>query len=85
MEILVISPLAYALEKQTAKVQEKLFVEDLADCRIHKVQALPDEYEEKINGHQYDYMWIDTLYSPAEVGRMREHLSGLQSKQIERF
>jgi hypothetical protein len=48
-------------------------------------QALPDELETKLMGKQFDYMFIDTFYSNEEVGMIREHLAGLQRKQIERF
>ena len=85
MNILVISMFRYALEKQRAKVKEKMFVENVEDYHIHAVHALPDEIEEKIQGRQYDYVYIDTFYTNEEVGKIRDHIQGMQSKQIERF
>lgn len=84
MTVLVISPFAYALEKKTEEIRKRLFVDDI-ECQIHKVKAFPDELEGILDGKQFDYMYIDINYIPAEVGKMREHLNGLQNKQIERF
>ena len=70
MNILIISPFAHALEKQTAEVKRQLFLDDVMDYNIHEVKALPDELDGKL---------------ASEVNAMREHLNGLQSKQIVRF
>lgn len=85
MNILIISPFAHALEKQTAEVKKQLFLDDVTDYNIHEVKALPDELDGKLDGKQYDFMYIDVNYIASEVNTMREHLNGLQSKQIVRF
>lgn len=85
MNVLIISPFAYALEKQTTKVKRQLFLDDVENYNIHEVKALPDELNGKLDGKQYDFMYIDVHYIDAEVNAMREHLNGLQSKQIVRF
>lgn len=85
MNVLVISMFAYALEKQRAIVKEKMFADDIEDYSIHAVKALPDEIERKIQGRQYDYAYIDTFYNSEEVGKIRDHIQGMQAKQIERF
>lgn len=85
MEVLIISPFAYALERHEKKVKEKLFCDDITDYHINLIQALPDEIERKIHGKQFDYAYIDVNYINSEVGKIREHVSGMQSKQIERF
>ena len=85
MNVLVISMFAYALEKQRAIVKEKMFADDIEDYSIHAVKALPDEIERKIQGRQYDYAYIDTFYNNEEVGKIRDHIQGMQVKQIERF
>lgn len=82
MEVLIISPFRYALERQTNKIREKLFCKDV-ECRIHSIQALPDEIEDKILGNQYDYAYIDSEYISEEVGKIRDQLCG--RKTIERF
>ena len=64
MNVLVISMFAYALEKQRAKVKEKMFTDDIEDYSIHAVKALPSEIEQKIQGRQYDYAYIDTFSWP---------------------
>ena len=85
MNILIISMFRYALEKQKAAVKEKMFVNSVEDFSIHDVYAMPDEIEEKIQGRQYDYAFIDVFYNNVEVGKIRDHIHGMQSKQIERF
>lgn len=85
MNILIISPFAHALEKQTAEVKSQLFLDDVENYNIHEVKALPNELNGKLDGKQYDFMYIDVHYIDAEVNAMREHLNGLQSKQIVRF
>lgn len=85
MNILIISMFRYALEKQRAKVKERMYVENIEDYSIHAVHALPDEIESKIEGRQYDYVYIDTFYNNEEVGKIRDHVHGQQYKQIERF
>ena len=85
MNILVISMFRYALEKQRAKVKEKMFTDGIEDYSIHAVHALPREIEEKIQGRQYDYVYIDAFYNNEEVGKIRDHVHGQQYKQIERF
>lgn len=85
MNILIISPFAHALEKQTAEVKRKLFLDDVTDYNIYEVKALPDELDGKLDGKQYDYAYIDVNYIISEVGKIREHINGMQSKQIVRF
>lgn len=85
MEILIISPFAYALQRQVEKVKAQLFCDDIADYKLHTVQALPNEIDGKIYGHQYDYVYIDTEYISEEVGKIREHIRGQQYRQIARF
>lgn len=85
MNVLVISMFAYALEKQKAIVKEKMFADGIEDYSIHAVKALPNEIDEKIQGRQYDYAFIDTFYNTEEVGKIRDHIQGMQHKQIERF
>lgn len=85
MKILIISPFSYALAQCEKKVKEKLFCDDITDYHITIVQALPDEIDGKIYGKQFDYAFIDVNYISDEVGKIREHISGMQSKQIERF
>lgn len=85
MNILIISPFAHALEKQTAEVKKQLFLDDVTDYNIHEVKALPDELDGKLDGKQYDYAYIDVNYIISEVGKIREHINGMQSKQIVRF
>ena len=84
-EVLIISPFSYALEKQKDFVKLKLFCDEITDYKIHIVKALPDEIDGKIHGKQFDYAYIDVNYISSEVGKIREHVSGMQSKQIERF
>ena len=84
-EILIISPFSYALEKQKDFVKLKLFCDEIKDYKIHTVKALPDEIVGKIHGRQFDYAYIDVNYINSEVGKIREHINGMQSKQIERF
>lgn len=85
MEVLIISPFAYALKQHEKKVKEKLFCDDIIDYHITIVQALPDEIDGKITGKQFDYAYIDISYIDVEVWKIREHISGMQNKQIERF
>lgn len=85
MEVLIISPFAYALERREKKVKEKLFCDDITDYHITIIQALPDEIDGKIAGKQFDYAYIDINYIDVEVWKIREHINGMQSKQIERF
>jgi hypothetical protein len=84
-EVLIISPFAYALEKQKDFVKLKLFCDEITDYKIHTIKALPDEIDGKIHGKQFDYAYIDVNYINSEVGKIREHVNGMQSKQIERF
>ena len=84
-EVLIISPFSYALEKQKDFVKMKLFCDEIKDYKIHTVKALPDEIGGKIHGKQFDYAYIDVNYISSEVGKIREHVNGMQSKQIERF
>ena len=84
-EILIISPFAHALEKQKDFVKLKLFCDEITDYKIHTIQALPDEIDEKIHGRQFDYAYIDVNYISNKVKKIREHVNGMQSKQIERF
>lgn len=85
MTVLVISMFAYALEKQKAIVKEKMFTDEIEDYSIHAVHALPNEIESKIEGRQYDYAFIDVFYNNDEVGKIRDHVQGMQHRQIERF
>ena len=85
MKILIISPFAYALTQYEKKVKEKLFCNDITDYSIDIIQALPDEIDGKITGKQFDYAYIDINYIDVEVWKIREHINGMQSKQIERF
>ena len=85
MNILIISPFTHALEKQTAEVKKQLFLDDVTDYNIHEVKALPDELDGKLDGKQYDYAYIDVNYINSEVGKIRDHINGMQSKQIVRF
>ena len=85
MNILIISPFAHALEKQTAEVKRQLFLDDVMDYNIHEVKALPDELDGKLDGKQYDYAYIDVNYINSEVGKIREHVQGMQHRQIVRF
>ena len=85
MNVLVISMFRYALEKQKAIVKEKMFADEIEDYSIHAVKALPSEIEQKIQGRQYDYAYIDTFYTNEEVGKIRDHIMGQQYRQIERF
>ena len=75
----------YALEKQKAIVKEKMFADDIDDYDIHVVHALPNEIDGKIQGRQYDYAFIDVFYNTEEVGKIRDHVQGMQHRQIERF
>ena len=84
-EVLIISPFSYALEKQKDFVKLKLFCDEIADYKIHTIKALPDEIGGKIHGKQFDYAYIDVNYINSEVGKIREHVQGMQHKQIERF
>lgn len=85
MNVLVISMFRYALEKQKAIVKEKMFADGIEDYSIHAVKALPSEIDEKIQGRQYDYAFIDVFYNNDEVGKIRDHVQGMQHRQIERF
>lgn len=85
MNILIISMFSYALEKQKTIVKEKLFTSDIEDYSIHAVKALPNEIDGKIQGRQYDYAYIDVFYNNEEVGKIRDHIQGMQKGQIERF
>jgi hypothetical protein len=85
MEVLIISPFAYALKQHEKKVKEKLFCDDITDYHINLIQALPDEIERKIHGKQFDYAYIDIHYIAEEINRIREHITGSQYRQIERF
>lgn len=85
MNVLVISMFAYALEKQKAIVKEKMFADGIEDYSIHAVKALPSEIDGKIQGRQYDYAFIDVFYNNEEVGKIRDHVQGMQHRQIERF
>ena len=80
--ILVISMFKYALDKKVEQLTKRV---DHAHSRIISIYALPNEIEAKIEGEQFDYMFIDKFYDDEEVGKIREHLRGLQRKQIERF
>ena len=84
-EILIITPFSYALEKQKSIVKEKMFADGIEDYSIREVKALPSEIDEKIQGRQYEYAFIDVFYSNEEVGKIRDHVQGMQHKQIERF
>ena len=75
----------YALEKQKEIVKEKIFADGNEDYSIHAVKALPNEIDGKIQGRQYDYAFIDVFYNNEEVGKIRDHVQGMQHKQIERF
>lgn len=85
MNVLVISMFTYALEKQESIVKKKMFADGIEDYSIHAVKALPNEIDGKIQGRQYDYAFIDVFYSNEEVGKIRDHVQGMQHKQIERF
>lgn len=85
MNVLVISMFTYALEKQKAIVKEKMFADGIEDYSIHAVKALPNEIDGKIQGRQYDYAFIDVFYNNDEVGKIRDHVQGMQHRQIERF
>ena len=84
-EVLIISPFAHALEKQKDLVKMKLFCDEIKDYKIHTIKALPSEIDGKIHGKQFDYAYIDVNYINSEVGKIREHVQGMQHKQIERF
>lgn len=85
MNVLIITMFTYALEKQKAIVKEKMFADGIEDYSIHAVKALPSEIDGKIQGRQYDYAFIDVFYNNDEVGKIRDHVQGMQHKQIERF
>lgn len=84
-EILIISPFSYALEKQKDFVKLKLFCDEITDYKIHTIKALPDEIDGKIHGKQFDYAYIDIHYIAEEINHIREHITGSQYRQIERF
>ena len=85
MNVLIITMFTYALEKQKAIVKEKMFADGIEDYSIHAVKALPNEIDGKIQGRQYDYAFIDVFYNNEEVGKIRDHVQGMQHRQIERF
>lgn len=85
MNVLIITMFSYALEKQKALVRQKMYINEVEDFSIHAVKALPDEIEKKLQGRQYDYAYIDIFYDASEVGKIRDHIHGMQNKQIERF
>lgn len=85
MEVLIISPFAYALKQHEKKVKEKLFCDDITDYHINIIQAMPNEIERKIHGKSFDYVYIDRNYIEEEINKIREHITGSQYKQIERF
>ena len=85
MEVLIISPFAYALRQHEKKVKEKLFCDDITDYHINIIQAMPNEIERKIHGKSFDYAYIDRNYIEEEINKVREHITGAQYKQIERF
>ena len=81
LNVLVISPLKYALDKQVDKARAEFFAND-NDVTIHAVHALVDEVEKRINGKQYDIAFIDTLYDIDEVNMIREHICGVKQKIV---
>ena len=83
MEILIVSPYEYALQRQAEKLRERLFCKDIDDYRLHIVYALPADLDGKISGKQYDLAYVDSHYTAEEVGKVRDYLSG--RKIIERF
>ena len=85
MRVLIISLFSYALSQKEIMVRYEMSMDKINDYSIETIKALPNELEEKLMGKQFDYMFIDTFYSHEEVGMIREHLAGLQRKQIERF
>ena len=85
MNVLIITMFTYALEKQKEIVKEKMFADGIEDYSNREVKALPSEIDEKIQGRQYEYAFIDVFYSNEEVGKIRDHVQGMQHKQIERF
>lgn len=85
LDVLVISPFRYALQKQSNKVRVNKLDGSNEELRIHSVYALPADIEEGIYGQQYDFAYIDKFYSNEEIGRIREHIRGQQYKQIKTF
>lgn len=81
LNVLVISPIKYALDKQVKNVMAESFATDNY-CNIHAVHALVNEVEQRINGKQYDIAFIDTLYDIDEVNMIREHICGVKQKIV---
>ena len=81
LNVLIISPIKYALDKQVNKARAEFFAND-NDVAIHAVHALVDEVEKRINGKQYDIAFIDTLYDIDEVNMIREHICGVKQKIV---
>ena len=82
MEILIISPFKYALEKCNEYIKELLFLKGYNDYTIYVAQAMPDEIESKIMGKTFDIAYADRNYSNEEIGLIREHLRGRNPKVI---
>lgn len=82
MEILLISPFKYALDKCNECIKELLFLKEYQDYIIYIAQAMPDEIESKIMGKTFDIAYADINYSDEEIGIIREHLRGRNPKII---
>lgn len=85
MKVLIISLFEYAKNKQEVLVRYEMNMKGYDDFEIYAVKALPDEIDKALMGKQFDYMYIDVFYDNDETNKIREHLRGLQYKQIERF
>lgn len=85
LDILIISPFRYALQKQCNKVSTNKIEGVKENFQIHSVYTLPADIEKGIYGQQYDFAYIDKFYSTEEIGRIREHIRGQQHKQIKLF
>lgn len=85
MKVLIISLFEYAKNKQEVLVKCEMNMKGYDDFEIYAVKALPNEIDNVLMGKQFDYMYIDVFYDNEDTNKIREHLRGLQYKQIERF
>ena len=85
MKVLIISLFEYAKNKQEVLVKCEMNMKVYDDFEIYAVKALPNEIDNVLMGKQFDYMYIDVFYDNEDTNKIREHLRGLQYKQIERF
>lgn len=84
-DILIISPFSYALKKKHDDVKFKFFCKEVANYKIHAIQALPEEVPDKLKGKTFDFAYIDTEYIDDEISEIRSHITGDQSKRIKFF